>query len=193
MKIHLDCTWNESKDSGKITIHFGFKPKSLFCVEESEIRLMHSLMENLESKKPSALRAVKDLADKHKKSIYLNVSYYNALKEFERFSTAKNLLDQMEKDFPGQLFTKCLMGESFLMEENYEEFFALFNGKEVLKTAFPKRKSYFFEEAMCFHNLWGYYFFKKGNQDQASKHQKLLTFLHQTASTFFQHNQPIKT
>ena len=128
MKIEIDCTWKEGKKKAKVTIHFDYRPKSLFAAPEEDLKKLHSLLKMDQTKKPSDLRPIREMAEKYPKSPYMLLHYHNALQVFERFTTAEKILETMQEKFPEEIFTKCLVAEKFLKEENYEDF------KKVLKT-----------------------------------------------------------
>ncbi|MCH9621661.1 MAG: hypothetical protein S4CHLAM20_10860 [Chlamydiia bacterium] len=187
MKLELDCSWNKNKNKAKVQIIFDYRPKSLFNLPISKI---HRLKELAQNSNASSLDEIKELIRQYPKSPYLLMHYYNALRSFKRPHEAADAFNKMVTLFPDQVFTKCMLGEIRLKQKEYKRLSSLFNDIEVLKGAFPKRRIFFFEEALCFHNLWGCYHFETGNKEQAEKHKKLFMFILNTAKNLSNKAQP---
>ncbi|MCI5052803.1 MAG: hypothetical protein MRY21_06695 [Simkaniaceae bacterium] len=180
MKLELDCTWNENKNRAKQSIHFDYRPKSLFSMPDEQVFELQKLAHSLPQATPEVIGQIEALLKKYPKSLYAQVNYYQVLLFFELIEDAEEISKQLQKEHPDALFTKCILGGELLSKKQYDRFPQLFNHIEVLKGAFPKRRSFFYEEALNFHNLWGRYFLETGNGAQADKHKKLLVFIMNT-------------
>lgn len=174
MQLEIDCSWNEKKCRAKQKIHFDYRPKTLFCLPQEKIELLQTLGQNAHLEGPRVLEELDALVKQYPKSLYAQLIYFQTLQFFEYQEEAHKLLSQMKNAFPGQVFVKCLLGEILFRSKREEEFPALFNHVEVLQGAFSRRRGFFFEEALFFHNLWGRYFFEKGDEIQAQKHTKFI-------------------
>ena len=188
MKLHLNCTWNNEKNRAKQIIHFDYAPKAIFGMPVEKIPLLQKLIKNIAIEGVSVLKDIEKLAEQFPKSLYILLNYYKALQFFKYLDEAKQVLTKIENKFPDEVFTKCLLGESFLLNKKYEAFPVVFNHIEVLKGAFIKRREFFFEEALFFHNLWGRYFFETGNEIQANKHRNLILFIMNMLQNYQMHS-----
>lgn len=180
MKLELECTWNNKKNKAKQRIHFDYLPKSIFGLPVEKILLTQKLVHDAKTSGPAVLKEIHDLVEEHPKSLYLSFNYFKTLQFFEYLDEADALFAKMKKLFPGEVFIKCIIGESLLINKDYENFSEVFNQIEVLKGAFLKRKDFYFEEALFFHHLWGRYFFETGNELQADKHKRLILLIMNT-------------
>jgi hypothetical protein len=177
MKLELECTWNDKKNKAKQRIHFDFRPKSIFNLPEEKIVLIQKTAHNAHLEGPPVLKVLEKLTRQFPKSLYARLHYFKILHFFEYFEEAEDLFTTMKRQFPEDVFTKCLIGQSLLSNKEYEKFQKLFNHIEVLKGVFPKRRDFYFEEALFFHNLWGQFFFETGNGLQAGKHKKIILLI----------------
>ena len=180
MKLEVECTWNEGKDKAKQQIYFNAKPKYIFSLPDETIFEIQRLEYALGKEGPVELEKLETLAKEHPKSLFTLISYYQALRFFELFDDAEPELQKMKKNFPSQAFTKCCMAESLLDAKKLDDFPATFDGMEFLQRAFPKRREFFFREALFFHNLWGRYHLEMGNEFKTGKHRNFIMLIMNT-------------
>lgn len=180
MKLELECTWNNKKNKAKQRIHFDYQPKSIFGAPIEKVLLIQKLVNDARLGGPSVLKEIEALVEEFPKSLYLSYNNFKILQFFEYTDEANSLFSKMKKRFPGEVFIKCINAESLLINKEYEQFSELFNHIEVLKGAFPKRRDFYFEEALFFHHLWGRYFFERGDELQADKHKRLIQVIMNT-------------
>ena len=184
MELELDCTWNEGKNKEKQIIHFNYKPYSLFEMPDEEIAALQKSCRAPHLQGPSLLEELAEVTKKYPKSLYALLMYHQSLKFFEFTDDADECRVSIDKKFSKQVFVKCMAAEEYIKEKRYNEFTSLFGGIEVLKGAFPQRKHFYYEEAMCFHSMWGQYFYQTGNEEQSQKHAKLLAMIANMAKSF---------
>ncbi len=184
MKLELDCSWNDKKNRAKQSIHFDYRPKSIFMMPDDKISLIQKLSQTARAKEPSAIKNIEELVKQFPKSLYALVNYYKVLQFFEFLDESRQVFSNIEKRFPREVFTRCIIGKFLLSSKRYQEFSQIFNRIEVLKGAFPERRMFFFEEALFFHNLWGLYWFEIGDEIQSEKHKRLFLFIMNTLQNF---------
>ena len=174
MKLEIECSWNNNKSRAMQIVRFDFLPKSVFAMPDEKALIARSLAEKLHTDGPPILDKILFLKEQYPKSLYLYFVYYSALSFFDYKEEIASLLLELQKKFPSQPFTKCIVGNELIKEEKYDEFSKLFNKIEVLKGVFPKRQAFNFEEVLCFHSLWLRYFEHQGDGFQYQKHQKFM-------------------
>ncbi len=184
MKLELDCTWDNKKNRAKQRIQFDYLPKSIFGMPVDKITLIQKLAQRAHVEGPSILKDIEEISNQFPKSLYALLNYYKTLQFFEYLEEVDEVFIKMKKLFPEEIFTKCIASELLLNNKEYEKFPEIFNHIEVLKGAFPKRRDFFFEEALFFHNLWGRYLFETGNGFQAEKHKKLILLIVNTLQNY---------
>ena len=165
-------------------IYFDYQPKVLFKLPTEKIKLLYKLAKDAPIEGPSILKDLQNLAQKYPKSLYCSFIYYQTLCFFEYFDEADKILAKMKKNFLEQVFVKCIMAEALLEKKDYKKFSSLFKHIEVLKGAFSKRRDFYFEEALFFHNLWGRYFFENKDEFQAQKHKKMILLIMNTLNSY---------
>lgn len=180
MKLEVDCTWNEKRHRAKLVICFDYCPKSLFSMPNEIISRVQKLSQSAANSGPPVLEELKLLHQRYAKSPYLAFIYWQTLEFFQYDDEADQLLAQLARRFPEQPLTKCALANQLIKDKKYQAFASVFNHIEVLKGAFPKRRFFFFEEALCFHHLWGRYSFETGNEVQCEKHKKFLFLIMNT-------------
>ncbi|MCH9630456.1 MAG: hypothetical protein S4CHLAM37_04560 [Chlamydiia bacterium] len=172
MKLEVDCSWNEGKNKAKQTICFNHTPEDLFRMPEEKIAEIQALSQNAPTDGPKALEAIHKLKKEFPKSLYAAIIYFQTLNFFEYTEEADALLKNLKKKYPNELLVKCSIANKLLKDNKIDEFFKFFSGLEVLIAAFPKRKEFFFEEALFFHDLWIHYYTRTGDEIQGEKHKK---------------------
>lgn len=177
MKLEVECTWNHKKNKAKQIIHFDHQPKSLFLMPSEKVYLLQALGIEAASNGPPILKELENIRDQFPNSPYANFCYHRALEFFEYFEESTLLFDQMKKAFPDEVFIKCILAKNFLQNKDHDKFLELFNNIEVLKGVFPKRLSFFCEEALYFHKLWLNYFHMTGDGIQEEKHKKFIVII----------------
>jgi len=184
VKLEIECTWNEKQNKAKQVIHFDYLPKSIFSMPDDKIAFAQKLFQTAGIEGPSALEELKALKDQFPKSLYANFVYLRSLIFFQYLEEAEEYIEKLTKRFPHQPLLLCSIASDLLNDKSYKKFVSLFNNIEVLKGAFPKRRKFFFEEALFFHNLWGRYWFETGNELQSEKHKKMISLVLNTMQTF---------
>ncbi len=174
MKIELDCTWNNQKNRAKQSIYFTHRPKSIFQIPSEKILYIQNFLQEAPLQGPSSIKEMQAMAEKFPQSLYVQWSLYKLLQFFGYTKEAQELFSMIKKKFLGEVFPTCIEAEIALKEKRYEDFPRFFREIQVLKGAFPRRRSFFFEEVLLFHNLWGRYFFETGDALQADKHRKII-------------------
>lgn len=184
MQLEIDCTWNNKKNQAKILVMFDFLPKKLFSLPKEKIYLLHQLRGELPMGGPPVLDKIREFWERHPKSLYAAYVYYRALDFFELEEECWSLLREVQKRFPGELYTRCIEGALILKGGNLDHFWTFFDETEVLKGVFPKRKCFFVEEALFFHHLWIEYYSRKGDEQQYQQHDKFSMLIVQTLQAF---------
>lgn len=184
MKLEVDCTWDNKQKKAKQSIHFDFRPKLIFSMPEQVASRLQELAHSIGVEGPTALEELKTSHEQYPKSVYAGYVYYRAFLFFELFEEADELFQQLRKRFNDQLLIKGILANQFLKDKNYKSAGAVFSDIEVLKGAFPRRKQFFFEEALVFHHFWGRYFFETGNELQSEKHQRFIFLITNTFQSF---------
>ncbi|WP_420421159.1 hypothetical protein [Simkania sp.] len=184
MKLDLECTWNEKQKKVKQSIHFDFRPKSIFLMPDEVTARLQQLAHSIGVEGPRALEELKNSYEQYPKSVYAGYVYHRALIFFELFEEADELFQELRNRFEGQLLIKSILAYQFLREKKYADASAVFDGVEVLKGAFPRRKQFFFEEAFIFHHFWACYFLETGDELQSEKHQRLMFLITNTFKSF---------
>lgn len=177
MQFEIDCTWKQKTRRAKLVICRGFRPKSLFAMPEAKIRTLQQLSLEAKRGKSSALFDLQTLKASYPKSVYaafVLLLTYQAIGDQE---SAKQVFLDLVKQFPNEVITRCLQAGKTLRETNYDKFFEDFQGEEVLKGSFPKRRVFFIEEALLFHNLWVQYYDIKGQPTLSEKHKQFIALL----------------
>lgn len=172
MKLEIDCSWNEGKNSAKETICFDHQPEGLFKMPKEKILEIQALSQAAPTSGPKALEEIKRIKEIFTDSLYATMIYYQTLCFFEFIEEAEQLLKVLKKKHPKELLIRCAIASKFLKEKKTEDFYNFFRGLEVLVAAFPERKEFFFEEALFFHDLWIHYHMLTGNEIQAERHKK---------------------
>lgn len=173
----MDCTWNEGKEKAKQVITFEHRPKTLFQMSDDKILELERLTRELHLEGPPALKKIKEIKKKHPTSLFAHVTYLQALEFFEYKDDAKKEFKKVKQLFPQEPFTFCYEGRYLLEKGDLVGFEKLFSGIEVLKGIFPKRRLFYFEEALAFHHLWAFFFQKIRKQDSFEKHKKVIIFI----------------
>jgi hypothetical protein len=184
LKLEVECTWNEKRNKAKQTIRFDYAPKSIFCMPDEKVHYLRTLSQTAGESGPSVLKDLKSLKEQFPKSLYAGVIYYQTLEFFEYLEEAEEVLLELKKHFPQQVFLRCFLAKKLLKNSEHEAFTDFFQNIEVLKGVFPKRKLFFFEEALFFHNLWVYHFEKMGDGLQSEKHQRFILLIMNTLQSF---------
>ncbi|MCB1075307.1 MAG: hypothetical protein KDK59_07210 [Simkania sp.] len=184
MKLDLECTWNEKKKKVKQSIHFDFHPKLIFSMPNEVTIRLQQLAHSIGVEGPKALEELKSSYEQYPKSVYAGYVYHRALMFFELFEEADELFQELRKRFEDQLLIKSILAYQLLKNKKYEDASAVFQGIEVLKGAFPRRKQFFFEEAFIFHHFWACYFLETGDELQSEKHQRLMFLITNTFKSF---------
>ncbi|PCI93541.1 hypothetical protein COB11_05155 [Candidatus Aerophobetes bacterium] len=172
MRLEVDCSWNEGKNKAKQTICFTHHPEDLFQMTEEKISEIQALSQSAPTEGPKALEKILKIKEKFPKSLYAAIIYYQTLNFFEYTEEADTLLKGLKKEYPKEILVKCSLANKLLKDKLLDKFFELFRGLEVLVAAFPKRKEFFFEEALFFHDLWIHYYTLSGDGIQCEKHKK---------------------
>ncbi len=174
MRLSVDCTWNDKKERAKVVITFQNAPKTLFHhMKVADIARLKFLQSNCLLEGPQVLQEFERYTEKYPKSIYALYAHYQCLRSFELFEDAHDLFLQMKEKFPDQVFTQCIEAHRSLEKKSFDDFFEC----EVLKGVFPRRKVFYYQEALLFHHVWRMYYQMKKKPSKSTSHDKFFALI----------------
>ena len=147
---------------------------------KEEIRTLQALGGEAAHEGPPILLKLDDIRKKYPKSLYAQFVYFQTLYFFKFETEITKLAEILEKQFPDEVLVNCIKADLYLKERQFDLFLDCFSHAEALKGSFPKRRIFFFEEALFFHLLWGKYHAEKGDFFQHQKHVDFLQLLSKT-------------
>ena len=180
MAISVDVSWNQGQSKGKLIIDFDYAPKKIFEMPPEQVFQMQQMAQGSGKDGPGVIEKYEAYRKAYPKSLYAMVLHFQVLEFFEMKKEAAELFKEMQQKFPGEVFTRCIAAEYMLKHKKLDDFPKAFRGVPVLKGAFPKRRRFFFEEVLMFHNLWGQFQTMKGDEKEAAKHAAMIQMVMQT-------------
>lgn len=179
----VDCSWNEQKKRKKLLIHFDYLPKKVFSLPEEKIPELQHLLQRASEHDLDTLAECDAWQKAYPNSLYVWVISYQVVDLLGDESSLETIHEILLNHFSGEPFTKCLIAKKQLDEKDQKGFLKTLS-HEVLLPAFPKRKGFFFEEALFFHQLWFRYFSENGQVEKAQTQQQFLVLLVNTLKSF---------
>ncbi|MDN3507311.1 MAG: hypothetical protein P0S94_00140 [Simkaniaceae bacterium] len=184
MTISIDVSWNQGKSKGKLVIDYDYTPKKIFEMPPEKIFAMQKMAQDSAQEGPPIIAKYEAYRKAFPKSLYAMVMHFQVLEFFQMKKQAAEIFLEMKKKFPDEVFTRCIAAEYMLKHKKLDEFPKAFRGVPVLKGAFPKRRRFFFEEVLMFHNLWGQFQTMKGDDNETGKHAAMIQMVMETFESF---------
>lgn len=183
MRLEVDCTWNQKKEKAKLVLVFDYAPEPLFSMPLDKIHLLKELAAQSMLEGPKVLPRMETIIKENPGSLYAVFIYFEVLNFLTLDKEAAALFKKLKKQWPQEVFTRCIQARTLLQQGKNADFFSYFKGIEVLKGVFVKRELFFFEEALFFHKLWAHYFHAERDEGMHQKHMQFIGLISNTAAT----------
>ncbi|MEL7432108.1 MAG: hypothetical protein AAGI90_06260 [Chlamydiota bacterium] len=183
MTLQIDCSWNQGKNRGMLTISFDPAPKELFDLSEENMAALGEMVKSLPNEGPKGLEKLEAFQKQFPSSLYLGYCLHQAYTFFQQEKDLAKLRKKLERKFSATLLYQCILAEKDLADTS-DSPIEPFEGNEVLLAAFPGRTLFYYKEAIAFHEVWLKYLSMIENPIAIEKHKRFLFLIFNTHKSF---------